>query len=53
MCVIAQRYRAAVEYARPFLERHAHAWPLRYLIASIYVGLNETQAARRELSLVK
>lgn len=52
VCVTAQRYRAAIEYARPYLERHPEAWALRYLIATIHIGLSEPHAARRHLELV-
>lgn len=52
VCVGAQRFRAAVEYARPYLERHPEAWALRFLVASIHSGLGEPHSARRHLELV-
>lgn len=52
VCVQASRFRAAVAYARPYLERHPHDWALRYLIGTILEGLDEHQAARRELETV-
>jgi tetratricopeptide (TPR) repeat protein len=52
VCIAGQRYRAAAEYARPYLEQHADAWALHYLVATIHIGLGEPQAARRHLELV-
>ncbi|MEI8254311.1 MAG: hypothetical protein WCJ30_01425 [Deltaproteobacteria bacterium] len=52
VCVAAQRYRAAIEYARPFLERRPDAWPLQYLVATIHMGLGEPQSARLRLEMV-
>lgn len=52
VCVQASRFRAAVSYARPYLERHPHDWALRYLVGTILEGLDEHQAARREIEAV-
>ncbi len=52
VCVQASRFRAAVAYARPYLERHPHDWALRYLVGTILEGLDEHQAARREIEAV-
>lgn len=52
VCINAHRYRAAVEYARPYLAEHEEAWALRFLVASIHVGLNEPLTASRHLELV-
>ncbi len=52
VCVQASRFRAAVAYAQPYLERHPHDWALRYLVGTILDGLDEHQAARRELEAV-
>lgn len=52
VCVSAHRYRAAVEYSRPYLLMHEEAWALRFLIASIHIGLNEPLTASRHLELV-
>ncbi len=52
VCINAHRYRAAVEYARPYLSEHEEAWSLRFLVASIHVGLNEPLTASRHLELV-
>ncbi len=51
-CVGARRYRAAVEYARPYLESHESAWQLRMVVAAIHIGLTEPLTARRHLELV-
>ncbi|MEZ4406762.1 MAG: hypothetical protein R3A52_09825 [Polyangiales bacterium] len=52
VCVAASRFRAAVGYARPYLDAHPNEWALRYLIATIEAGLGEHQAARRDLESV-
>lgn len=52
VCISAHRYRAAVEYARPHLLAHEDAWSLRFLVASIHIGLNEPLTASRHLQLV-
>ncbi len=51
-CIGAHRYRAAVEYSRPYLAAHEDAWSLRFLVASIHIGLNEPLTASRHLELV-
>ncbi len=51
-CVSARRYRAAIEYARPYLEAHESAWQLRFLVATIHIGMNEPLTAKRHLELV-
>jgi tetratricopeptide (TPR) repeat protein len=52
VCVAASRFRAAVAYAEPYLQRHPQAWRLRFLVATIRVGLNDSLAARRDLEEV-
>jgi hypothetical protein len=52
VCVSAHRYRAAIEYSRPFLLAREGAWALRFVVATIHVGLNEPLTAARHLELV-
>ncbi len=52
VCVQASRYRAAVSYAAPYLDAHPRDWRLRYLVGTILAGLDESQAARREIERV-
>jgi tetratricopeptide (TPR) repeat protein len=52
VCVQASRFRAAIGYAQPYIERHPHDWALRYLMATILEGLDEHQAARRHVEAV-
>lgn len=52
VCVAAQRFRAAVAYAEPYLERHPSDWRLRFLVGTIRAGLGETQVARRDMEQV-
>lgn len=51
-CLAASRLQAALGYATPYLERHPHAWPLRYLVASIHLGLGHAERSREELEAV-
>ncbi|MDP3276827.1 MAG: hypothetical protein Q8Q09_16625 [Deltaproteobacteria bacterium] len=52
VCVSARRYRAAIEYTRGYLDEHPEAWSLRFLVATIHVGLSEPLSASRHLELV-
>lgn len=52
VCVQGSRYRAAVGYAEPYLARNPRDWRLRYLVGTILAGLEEHQAARREIEAV-
>lgn len=51
-CVSASRFRAAVNYATHYLDRHPEDVPLRFLVATIQAGLGDNQAARRGLEFV-
>jgi tetratricopeptide (TPR) repeat protein len=52
VCVQASRYRAAVNYARPYLDTHPRDWRLRYLVGAILAGLEDYQAARQQIEQV-
>lgn len=52
VCIDAARYRAALRYAVPHLERNPDDWALRYLVASLYLAVGETPRARDELERV-
>lgn len=52
VCVQASRFRAAVAYAQPYLDRHPHDWRLRYLVGTIFAGLDEFHTAKRYLETV-
>ncbi|MBL8680368.1 MAG: hypothetical protein JNK05_14420 [Myxococcales bacterium] len=52
VCANAHRYRAAIEYSRPYLLEHEEAWSLRYVVAAIHIGLSEPLTASRHLELV-
>ncbi|MBK8169942.1 MAG: tetratricopeptide repeat protein [Sandaracinaceae bacterium] len=49
VCVNASRIRAALQYATPFLERHPSNWALRFVVASLQLGLGHPDIARDEL----
>jgi tetratricopeptide (TPR) repeat protein len=48
-CVSSFRLRAALGYAEPELRRHPDDAGLRYLVATLLLGLGETDAARANL----
>lgn len=50
--VAASRLRVALQYAEPYLERNPDAWSLRYLVASIHLGMGDAPLARRQLERV-
>jgi predicted Zn-dependent protease len=52
VCVAASRLRAAIDYAEPYLRRNPKKWHLRYLVASLYLGVGEPSRARDELERV-
>ena len=52
VCVASSRLRAALSHAEPFLQRNPDAWSLRYLVASIYLGVGEVDRARTSLERV-
>jgi len=52
VCLVSSRYRSALSYALPYLDRNPDAWRLRYLVASIHLGIGDGEAARRELETV-
>lgn len=49
VCVMGSRIRPALEYVTPYLQRHPSNWALRYLVASLHLGLNHPEVARDEL----
>ncbi len=50
--VASSRLRVALQYAEPYLARNPGSWPLRYLVASMHLGMGESARARRELERV-
>ena len=52
VCLAASRLRSALNYAEPYLVRHPENWELHYLVASLYVGLEQPARAREELERV-
>lgn len=52
VCVTGARLRAAIHYARPYLEAHPEALRLRYVVATLYLGLGQPQHARAELHAI-
>lgn len=51
-CVEEKRYRAAIDYAEPQLKKRPGDHRLRFLVASFYATIGETNAARAELERV-
>jgi len=52
VCIGASRLSAALGYAEPYLERHQEEWPLRLLVASVQMSLNQNGTARSNLERV-
>lgn len=51
-CAEERRFRAAIDYAEPQLKRHPGDYHLRFVVASFYVTIGETSAARVQLESV-
>jgi tetratricopeptide (TPR) repeat protein len=51
-CLTSSHLRAALNHAEPFLLDHPEDDSLRYLVATIHLGLGQVAAARRELGLL-
>ncbi len=49
VCVKGSRLRAALNHAEPWLRDHPNDSALRYLVATIDVGLGDDESARQEL----
>ncbi len=52
ICVRSERYAEALRHAEPFLRRHPDRWPLRYVVATVHMGLGHVERARLELERV-
>jgi len=52
VCLASSRLRAALSHAEPYLEQHPDAWSLRYLVASIQMGIGNVDDARSSLERV-
>ena len=52
VCVAASRLRQALLYAQPYLRTHPEDWRLRFVVATIHLGLESVADARRELDRV-
>jgi tetratricopeptide (TPR) repeat protein len=51
-CLASSRLRAALVYAEPFLRRNPEHVRLRYLVATVHLGLGHASIAERELARV-
>lgn len=52
VCLRASRLRAALMHAQPVLEAHPDSPPLRYLVATLHLGLGQTAQARQHLEIL-
>lgn len=52
ICLSTSRLRTALNYAQPYLIRHPESWMLRYLVASVYLALEQPLEARNHLTRV-
>lgn len=51
-CLAEQRYRAAIAYAEPQLEKKPDDFKLRFVLGSLYAAIGDTAEAREHLSQV-
>ena len=52
VCLASSRLRAALSHAEPYLVEHPDAWSLRYLVASIHLGIGNVDQAKSSLERV-
>ena len=52
VCVASSRIASAIRYAEPYLAHHPDDWGLRYLVASLYLGVGDLDAARGHLDRI-
>lgn len=52
VCVRDSRYRAAIEYARSYVNRHPDDVRCRYILGTLYQAVGEGKSARSELEVV-
>jgi len=52
ICLSTSRLRTALNYAQPYLTRHPESWIVRFLVASIYLALEQPTRAHNHLSRV-
>ncbi len=52
MCIAAKRYRVAIEYASPWLERTPTDARLRLVVGSLRASIGDAQAAQRDFATV-
>lgn len=52
VCVASSRMNSALGHAEPYLQAHPEDWSLRYLVATIHLGLGNVARARNELEHV-
>ncbi|MEM9068504.1 MAG: tetratricopeptide repeat protein [Myxococcota bacterium] len=52
VCVAGQRHAAALRHAEPYLRDHPDNWSLRYVVATLHLGLGRVSRAQSELEQV-
>jgi tetratricopeptide (TPR) repeat protein len=53
VCLTGSRLRAGLNYAAPYLKAHPDVSWLRYLVATVYLGLGQPQRAREHLLAIE
>jgi hypothetical protein len=53
VCLVDSRLGTALSYAEPYLKEHPDAGWLRYLVATVYLGLHQPSRARSELLTIE
>lgn len=52
VCIKDKRYRSAVQHTQDYLRKRPRAYRVRFMLATLHVGLAEADAARREFERV-
>jgi tetratricopeptide (TPR) repeat protein len=52
VCIRDGRYRAAIEYAAPYVKRHPADLRMRYVLGTLYQGIGDARSAREQLEAV-
>lgn len=52
VCIRDGRYRAAIEYASPYVNRHPTDLRMRYVLGTLYQGIGDARSARAQLEVV-
>lgn len=52
VCVAEKRYRVAIDYAEPVLQKHPGDHHLRFVVGSLYATIGQSRIAREHLEII-